>query len=612
MKIKPAIITLVATIALLFSIEIIFNIFDFNNDVHLTSELNSLSLETVNWSFFNKYFSTPIDNSGYVFKREIWNPQTSRVGVVLGESTSQGYPYLNNVDFPNFLEMALRHSTGENYQIVNLSQSAQSSYTVRDLVSTIDVLKPEFILVYSGHNEYYGTISRSSFQNGFQRELFLLLNKISVMRFIFSMFKDPLDEDISLMDFQFNRNRYGLVDSDIADVVEPFINNIDAVTSYANNRAIPIILVEPVSNLIDQPPFLTSASDELISRWKDWNNALQSKDLETIKANVDWALSSPLIAYLATTQYLLGQSLLVVESKVNLQFFVNAKDRDEVPFRARTQMIERYREWAKEKMNNNYNISFIQLNQDLFSKYGAGFFGFPFFVDHVHLSFDGHLALAQTIFPRLARTLSLSSEQINSGVEYLINPEKLRSVLPFHSIFAENAQVRLVSIFLNQPFSSMFIPIQVERVNAYPIGWPRDPLVVSSFVNAITSGLDPLLNSMIIISKRFEDSGRPDLSYEIFRSFAVSYPGYPLSWLYISQWHKKFGSDVLAAKYLSFAHELALGLELKNEIEIINQFKEQGEIEYLDMKNNDSLINDILNLPSFPDLLLEIGVPVDN
>src|SRR5690606_25363071 len=84
-------------------------------------------------------------------------PSRLRIFVV-GGSTAQGYPYQRNHSFTAIAQAALR-SVGADVEVVNLGNSAMSSYYVREVLGDLPEYEPDAVVVYAGHNEYYGTPS---------------------------------------------------------------------------------------------------------------------------------------------------------------------------------------------------------------------------------------------------------------------------------------------------------------------------------------------------------------------------------------------------------------------------------------------------------------------
>ena len=51
---------------------------------------------------------------------------------------------------------------GRNIEVINTAMAAVNSYTLFDFVDEIIEQKPDLILIYAGHNEYYGSLGVGS------------------------------------------------------------------------------------------------------------------------------------------------------------------------------------------------------------------------------------------------------------------------------------------------------------------------------------------------------------------------------------------------------------------------------------------------------------------
>ena len=61
------------------------------------------------------------------------------------------------------LEQRLLQSfPGKNIEIINTAMAAVNSYTLRDLADEIIAQDPDLVLIYAGHNEYYGSLGVGS------------------------------------------------------------------------------------------------------------------------------------------------------------------------------------------------------------------------------------------------------------------------------------------------------------------------------------------------------------------------------------------------------------------------------------------------------------------
>jgi hypothetical protein len=89
-------------------------------------------------------------------------PNTVRI-FVLGESTTLGFPFRPNGSFHRWLQYRLSSMyPGKNFEIINLSLTAVNSYTVLDFGKQLAPYHPDAVLIYTGHNEYYGALGVGS------------------------------------------------------------------------------------------------------------------------------------------------------------------------------------------------------------------------------------------------------------------------------------------------------------------------------------------------------------------------------------------------------------------------------------------------------------------
>ena len=80
---------------------------------------------------------------------------------VQGGSTAAGFPYSYAV-FSRMLEQRLRQSYAREIEVINTALAAINSYTLVDFADEIVAQKPDAILIYAGHNEYYGALGVGS------------------------------------------------------------------------------------------------------------------------------------------------------------------------------------------------------------------------------------------------------------------------------------------------------------------------------------------------------------------------------------------------------------------------------------------------------------------
>ena len=108
---------------------------------------------------------------------------------VLGGSSAAGFPYLPMGSFSRYIRKRLELTYPNTIiEVVNISLSAVNTYTIFDLLPGVLEQKPDLILIYAGHNEYYGALGVGSMESlGTSRSfvsLFYIFNKYKTVQLI--------------------------------------------------------------------------------------------------------------------------------------------------------------------------------------------------------------------------------------------------------------------------------------------------------------------------------------------------------------------------------------------------------------------------------------------
>ena len=89
-------------------------------------------------------------------------PGTLRL-FVQGASSAAGFPYSYGAAFSRMLEQRLQDGDPtRTVEVVNTSVTAVNSYTLLDFADEIIAQRPDAVLIYAGHNEYYGVFGVGS------------------------------------------------------------------------------------------------------------------------------------------------------------------------------------------------------------------------------------------------------------------------------------------------------------------------------------------------------------------------------------------------------------------------------------------------------------------
>lgn len=189
---------------------------------------------------------------------------------VLGESSAEGFPYMPMGSFSHYirrrLELVYPNTAVE---VVNIGMTAVNSYTLLDLLPGVLDQKPDLILIYAGHNEFYGALGVGSTASyGSSRtliNLILYLNKFKITQFV----RNSIDWVLSLFLSENNRfsgtlmsnmakDKHILLDSKVFNAgLQQFKDNFTDILHLIKDNGVPVILGRQVSNLKDQKPFIS-------------------------------------------------------------------------------------------------------------------------------------------------------------------------------------------------------------------------------------------------------------------------------------------------------------------------------------------------------------------
>ncbi len=254
--------------------------YDFTQWVNVTKGKLVLNTDIAHKYFFNTK-NVPYSNQNAF--DEIKTDSTFRV-FVLGGSAAAGYPYLPIGSFSNYLQNRLSlvypHSKIE---VVNCSMTAINSYTIRDLMPGIIEQKPDLIIIYAGHNEYYGALGVGSMENlGTSRNIInfvISLEKFKtfqllrdIIKSVFNLFSKSKELTGTLMS-RMAQDQFIGYNSDIYNKgLSQFEGNMGDILQMAKDADVPVMLSNLTCNLKDQEPFVSQSlngyppADEIFKR----------------------------------------------------------------------------------------------------------------------------------------------------------------------------------------------------------------------------------------------------------------------------------------------------------------------------------------------------------
>jgi len=263
-------------------LEMVLRIFNYGHDTSLFIKYPPDERYMVmNYYASDKFFSDTV--SATKGNEEIFAinkaPNTFRI-FVLGESTTIGFPFQPSGAFHRWLQYRLMHMyPDKNFEVINLSLTAVNSYTVLDYGKQLAKYHPDAVLVYVGHNEYYGALGiGSTYYVGSNR--FLVQTLITLRGFrVVQLFNNGMQKVAALFAPKQSGDKESLMkvvaakqhivygSADYKAGIVQFDKNITELCSILNDERIPVFLSTVVSNEKDQPPFISNGDGPGTANW---------------------------------------------------------------------------------------------------------------------------------------------------------------------------------------------------------------------------------------------------------------------------------------------------------------------------------------------------------
>jgi hypothetical protein len=267
-------IALLLPVLLLTIAELLLRLFGYGHDTSLfVKDSDDETWYVMNPYASSLYFSdTANATKGNIERFPVQKaPGTLRI-FVLGESTTAGYPYMHNGSFHRWLLYRLMHEYPDrNIEMINVSLTAVNSYTVLGFGRQLPDYQPDAVLIYTGHNEYYGALGVGSTSriggSRFLVQTVLWLRRFRLVQwmencihfFAHAFSGKTTDARENLMQRMAAKQTIALGSKDYYAGVSQFRDNMDALCRLFSEKRIPVFLSDLVSNEKDQAPFISAS-----------------------------------------------------------------------------------------------------------------------------------------------------------------------------------------------------------------------------------------------------------------------------------------------------------------------------------------------------------------
>jgi len=347
---------------------------------------------------------------GFQFFAKEKEPQTFRY-FCLGASSAAGFPYHAHASFGGLLAARLEHLVPQRrIEAVNCAMAAINSHAVRDFVPEILEHDPDLLVIYMGHNEFYGaqgvgsisSLGEHTWSVALARAL-LRLRLAAVIRQALKIghAREGAPPRGNVMETMAAEREIPATSPlrDTAAVV--LARNLRAILDHAADRHVPVLLCEVASNLSDHSPFgsahppglaVGAAFEDELARARD---LLRQEDLDGALRSVTLALEQD--STYAAARFLKGRILVAAGRAAEaLPEFVAAREYDTVPFRA-PEVINR----VIHAQRGRDGVHLVAVDS-LFREFTAR--GAPaedLFLEHLHFSPSGNGVLAHVLAAKL-------------------------------------------------------------------------------------------------------------------------------------------------------------------------------------------------------------------
>jgi lysophospholipase L1-like esterase len=358
----------------------------------------------------------------------------------------QGFPFQRGQSFSQIAGAALA-AQGVEIEIINLGVSAVSSYYVREVLREIGRYDPDLVVVYAGHNEYYGSPSMFTGGTHLTRLAILKLHNLrSVQLFETALVRATGRKAApweTLMAERFAEHLHPLDQKRDEEVADLFVRNLRIGAAPLLRKEIPFLIFEPVSNLVSMPPF-RSAPVATSGTGGDTLSAanLYRKELRALEAGGEWERAT----------------------------WEEIRDLDEAPFRARSTLVRRLEGYVAEEPTMRWIPTADRMEEHA----GSQAFTDAYFIDHLHFNFEGQILLGSILAEAIAETLLPDRPEVASALpEYFADTRQIREAVYLTNFWEFAAYSKVVALHQEEPFRSMPIPkanpLTEDRVRANPL-----------------------------------------------------------------------------------------------------------------------------------------------
>lgn len=561
------IISISSPIVLVLLIELVLRIFNYGFTYSLFIKDQKLpGFYTINPDVGRRYFfnlqhvPSTFNES---FRKEKSN-KSYRI-FVLGESTARGYPYINNGSFHRMLKYRLdRTFPDKNIQIINLAITGINSYTLLDFTDEIIQMNPDAILIYAGHNEFYGAFGVSSNQSlGFSRSIVkevIRLKKFKVVQIAFDVSgkvkkifsPKSADGNPTLMQ-QMAKNQSVVFGSKIYNLgLRQFEENSDELLKKYDRKNIPVFLSDIVSNEKGQKPFINrlKPTTDTVRFMKEFRKGLEDYKKNELEAALKmFIICNTIDSSYAINNFLIGEILYSNGDFVNARnYYLKAKEFDALRFRAPEAINTIIYNLSKRYKN----VHFVDVRKEFINNSDHGILDNKLFTEHLHPTLEGYFLISDAFYN------SLKEWKMFGSWDQIITADSIQKELPVSAIDTIYGKHEILQLRQGWPFNEK-IDFAKFISHTYP----------ENLVGDIFLGRKNWTDAMYELRNYYLRNGNEYEALQVLKGLELQFP-YDLNLEYeIAQSCLKLKQYNESLLYFDKAFALAPNVKIAKEITII-------------------------------------------
>ncbi len=452
--------------------------------IHYGSDVSLFQTEVINGKTY--HVANPDAKARY-FSRVEFNPNTSydyfqvpkpdstfRI-FCLGGSTTVGFPYGFVGSWSSFLRDRLHHLfPDKKIEVINVGMTATNSFTVLDIAQELVNFQPDLFMVYDGHNEFYGALgvaSREVVGPRWMTKLYLALirfkslqlfqNFVGIVRGVFG--KNSGEPSGTMME-RLARGQYIPYGGEkYWDAFENFKANVHQLVELCRKHNIPLFLGGQVSNLRDQPPFVSEQSQSpgavniLLSTGM---SLLHDGKYPAALATFQKALS--LDSMRADANYYAARCLDTLGRKHEaLVHYAKARDYDMLRFRTATD-FNHFLQSLDDDLDTTLDkklVTFVDVERKFKSNATDSLIGNPLMWEHLHPNARGYFLIAKEYLRKMhwRKVLVHTDDEWNRRNDP--DDERLWNERPLTEVDDRAAKRRIQFLTSGWPFQQQDKPI---------------------------------------------------------------------------------------------------------------------------------------------------------